>query len=81
MHWYVLSKTNGTISLCASSTHARCIADLYDRVYPQSAPHIATQIVPIDPQELIDACVPGGAVCDPQVVEDAIRLYFTDVPE
>lgn len=76
MHWYVLSKTTGMATLCASEQDARHEAKAYDRLYPLAAPHIATQLVPVDAQELIEACVPGGSICDPQNVADAIREYM-----
>lgn len=29
-----------------------------------------------DPEKLIAACVPGGSICDPQQVADAIRAFM-----
>jgi len=77
MHWYTLSKTTGMATLCASEQDARREAKAYDKLYPRAAPHIATQLVPIDAQELIESCVPCGSICDPQNVADAIREYMT----
>ena len=31
-------------------------------------------------EDMIAACVPGGSICDPQVVADAIRGYFSAQP-
>ena len=76
MHWYALSKTTGVATLCASEQDARRAVKAYDRRYPRAAPHIATQLVSVDAQELIEACVPGGSICDPQNVADAIREYM-----
>lgn len=30
----------------------------------------------IDVEAMLTACVPGGSICDPQQVADAIRAYF-----
>lgn len=45
--------------------------------WTDAAPMIETQLRnEIDPEAIIKACVPGGQICDPQVVADAIRDYF-----
>lgn len=48
MHWYALSKTTGVATLCASAADARREAKAYDRLYPASAPHVATRLVQSD---------------------------------
>ena len=47
MHWYVLSTSTGTATLCAGEHDARREAKSYDRLYPRAAPHVAVQLVPV----------------------------------
>lgn len=48
MRWYVLSKTTGIATLCASERDARSEAEAYNRLYPLHAPHVATRLQAID---------------------------------
>lgn len=34
----------------------------------------------LDPDRLISACVPGGDICDPQQIADAVRGYLSNAP-
>jgi hypothetical protein len=54
MHWYVLSKTTGVATLCASEQDARHKAKAYDTLCPRAAPHVATRLQPIDADEGLD---------------------------
>lgn len=42
----------------------------------QSAWQAAWQAAQPNVEDLIRTCVPGGSICDPQQVADAIRDYF-----
>lgn len=59
MRWYVLSKTTGIATLCASERDARSEAEAYNRLYPLHAPHVATRLQPID-TGLLAAATPLG---------------------
>lgn len=39
------------------------------------------EAAPVDVENLIQTCVPGGSICDPQAVADSIRRYFGAWPE
>ena len=34
----------------------------------------------LNPEKIIQSCVPGGSICDPQEVADSIREYFRTSP-
>jgi hypothetical protein len=45
---------------------------------PVAEPAVAeTPAAPFDIETMLATCVPGGSLCDPQAVADAIRDYFT----
>jgi hypothetical protein len=37
--------------------------------------------LPIDVQAMLETCVPGGNICDPQSVADSIRAWFVERAE
>ncbi len=79
--WYVLSG-DGMATLCADEADAKAVAADADVSYPHMAPHRAVQLVPAselaaavsaERERIIRECIPGGDICDPQQIADAIR--------